>query len=96
MPIPGTAKAQQLLYQIARKHNTDPRSVIEAGAQQEYTHVKQEFCKAVKDSGISLSVAAQLLKIDRTTAIYHSNPEIRQRKRLRRKEASNAQDQTSP
>lgn len=77
----GTEKAKSLLYEIARKHNTDPRSVIEGSRDREYNAVKQEFCKTMKDRGISLWVAAELLKLDRTTITYYANPEYRERKK---------------
>jgi len=94
MARPGTAKAKELLLEIARKHNTDPKSVIEGGRWQEYIVVKQEFCKAVKDSGISMGVAAEILRLDHSTAVYHSNAALRERKKQTRTRGnSDAQDQ---
>lgn len=91
----GTEQAKKLLYQIARKHNTDPRSVIEGPRESEYIQVKQEFCQQIKEQGIKLQVAADILRLDRTTVVYHANPEFRESKKQRRKakETQHAQDQ---
>lgn len=80
----GTAKARDLLYQIARKHNTDPRSVIEGGRWPEYITIKKEFCRAVKDNGIPLGVAADILKLDHSTVVYHASAAVQERKKQAR------------
>lgn len=81
----GTQAAKDLLYQIARKHNTDPRSVIEGPRDPDYIRVKQEFCQAIKEQGMCLLVAADILKLDHSTVVYHASPEFRERRRKRYK-----------
>jgi len=93
----GTERARKLLYQIARKHNTDPRSVIEGPRDHEYIVVKQEFCQTVKEQGICLLVAADILKLDHSTVVYHASPEFRERKKTKRTRGnSDAQNQIDP
>jgi hypothetical protein len=85
MARPRTQEAAELLYKIARKYNTDPRSVIEGPRSEEYVRVKREFCEvAVKIHGMQPIMIADILGLHHTTVLHHAKPEMRERKRLTR------------
>lgn len=90
---PGTAEAEQLLHEIARKHNTDVASLKDRCRLPHMIRAKREFCEMlIRQMGRPPILAAEILQLNHTTVLYHSNPEMRERKkRTRTRGASDAQ-----
>jgi hypothetical protein len=82
---PGTREAELLLHTIARKHNTDAASLKDRCRLPHMVQAKREFCEIlIRQMGKPPILAAQVLNLNHTTVLYHSSPEMRERKKQTR------------
>ncbi len=76
-------KARKLLKNMAKKKNIDMKSITGPYHFKYLVDIRKEFIHKAYDLGLGMVLIGRILNRNHSTIAYHTDPELRRRKRLR-------------
>ncbi len=84
----GTARALELLQQVAAEHNLTTLAITGKCRVARIAAARKAFCAAAVAEKITLQVVADILCCDYSTVSYHASPSMKDRKRWEQRRAA--------
>ncbi len=81
MPRPGTARALELLQQVAADTGIDVKSLQDWSPRPIFAMARREFCTRAHAEGLPRKTIAETIRRHYTTVLYHVSEDVQRRKR---------------